>query len=150
MCVSMDRGKKNPISALTTLCKQVSYYVSVMSTTLSISISILIVGGFRDVPSEDYQDCFSPRNINFQIDLALDAQPIFKTPIIWPLIEFKELKIQWMSCKGFIWSSVSCWGALGLYEEERQNLMVMYCVQRVAQDHYQNKCPIPWTNNLWD
>ena len=53
MCVSMDRGKKNPISALTTLCKQVSYYVSVMSTTLSISISILIVGGFRDVSSED-------------------------------------------------------------------------------------------------
>jgi len=74
-----------------------------MSTMLGISISIFIVGGFRDVPSEDYQDCFSSTNIYFHIDQTLDAQPIFKTPIIWPPAEFKELKIQWMSCKGFIW-----------------------------------------------
>ena len=33
---------------------QASYCVSVMSTALSISISIFTVGGFRDVPFEDY------------------------------------------------------------------------------------------------
>jgi len=27
--------------------------------------------------------------------------------------------------------------------------MVVYCVQRVAQDHYQNKRPIPCTNDSW-
>ena len=45
--------------------KQVSYCVSVMSTTLNIAISIFTIGGFRDGPSEDYRDCFSPRNIDF-------------------------------------------------------------------------------------
>jgi len=53
-----------------------------MSTTFGISISMFTIGGFRDVLSEDSQDCFSPRNINFHIDLTLYAQPIFKTPII--------------------------------------------------------------------
>jgi len=71
MCVSMDPGKKNPISALITLCKQVSYRVSNalsisdMPNTFSIYISIITVCKFIDVSSEDIQDCFSPRNINF-------------------------------------------------------------------------------------
>jgi len=43
-----------------------------------------------------------------------------------PPAESKELKIQWMSCKGFIRPIVSSWGTSGLYEEERHNLMVMY------------------------
>ena len=79
---------KNPISALILLCKQVNYHVSNvlnisdLSTTLGISISIFPVGGVRDVSSEDYQDYFPPRNIDFQINLILGAQFIFKTPII--------------------------------------------------------------------
>jgi len=28
--------------------------------------------------------------------------------------------------------------------------MVINDAQRVAQDYYQNKCSIPWTNCLWD
>ena len=152
----MDWEKKNPISALIPLCKQVNYHVSNvlnisdLSTTLGISISIFPVGGVRDVSSEDYQDCFSPRNTDFQINLVLGAQSIFKTPIIWPPTESKELRTQWMNYKGFVWPSVSPWGTSGSYEEERQNLMVVYYAQRVAQDHYQNKCPIPWINDLWD
>jgi len=55
-----------------------------------------------------------------------------------------------MNCKAFIWPNVSSWGTSYLYEEGRQNLMVMYCAHRVTQDHYQNKCSIPWTNDLWD
>lgn len=152
----MDWEKKNPISALIPLCKQVNYHVSNalnisdLSTTLGISISIFPVGGVRDVSYEDYQYCFSPRNIDFQINLVLGAQSIFKTPIIWPPIESKELRTQWMNYKGFVWPSVSPWGTSGSYEEERQNLMVVYYAQRVEQDHYQNKCPIPWINDLWD
>jgi len=142
--------EENPIYVRTTRCKQVSYCVSVMSTIVSISISIFTIDGLREIPYVDYQDCFSPRNTDSHIDLTLDVQPIFKTPIIWPPTELKELKIQWMSSKGFIWPSVSSWGTLGLYEEERQNLMVVYYVQKVAQGHCQNKCPIPCTNYLWN
>ena len=89
MCISMGRGKKSPIyPPLITLCKQVNYHISNalnisdLSTTLGISISIFTVGGFGDVSSEDFQDCFSSRNIDFQTNLVQGAQSIFKTPII--------------------------------------------------------------------
>jgi len=51
-----------------------------MLTTISISISIFTVGGFRDVQSGEYQDYFSPRNIDFQIDLTLDCSTHFQNP----------------------------------------------------------------------
>ena len=66
MCISMNQGKKNPISALIILCKQMSYRVSNalnisdMPTTLGIYISIIIVSEFRNVSYEDFQDC-SPK-----------------------------------------------------------------------------------------
>ena len=88
MCVSMDRWKKNPISTLITLCKQVSYCVSNalnisdMRTTLSIYISIITVCEFRDVSSEDFQDSFFLRSINFHINVVLGAQSTFRAPII--------------------------------------------------------------------
>ena len=93
----MDRGKKNSISTLIGLCKQVSYRVSNalnindMVTTLSIYISVTAVCEFFSY--EDFQDNFSLRNIDFHINLVLGAQSIFRAPIIWPLAEFKELKI---------------------------------------------------------
>jgi len=92
------KGRKALFISPITLCKQVNYHVSNalnisdLSTTLGISISIFtilgisisifIVGGFRDVSSEDFQDCFPPSNIDFQINLILGVQSIFKTPII--------------------------------------------------------------------
>jgi len=75
----MDPEKKNPISALITLCKQVSYHVSIalnisdMPTTLGICISIITACEFRDVSSEDFQGCFPLRNIDFQTNLVLGA-----------------------------------------------------------------------------
>ena len=95
----MDRGKENPISALIILCQQVNYRVSNalnisdMPTTPGIHISVITDYEFRDVSFEDFQDCFSPKNIDFQINLALGARSIFRAPIISPLAEFKELKI---------------------------------------------------------
>ena len=53
------------------IAKQMNYHVSNalnirdFSTTLGISISIFTIGGFRDGSSEDYEDCFSQRNIDF-------------------------------------------------------------------------------------
>jgi len=84
----MDQGKKNPISALITLCKQVNYRFSNvltigdMPTTLGIYISIISLCEFRDVLSEDFQDYFPLRNIDFQINLVLSAQSICTAPII--------------------------------------------------------------------
>jgi len=91
--------EENPISALITLWNQVSYRVSDalnisdMPTTLGIYISIIIVCEFRDVSFEDFQDCSPLRNIDFHINLVIAAQSIFRAPIMWPLAEFKELKI---------------------------------------------------------
>ena len=56
--------------------------ISDLSTTLSISISIFTVGGFRCVSFENFHDYFPPRNIDFQINLVQGAQSIFNTPII--------------------------------------------------------------------
>ena len=59
MCVSTDRGTKNPIFALIAPCKQVSYRASNalnindMPTTLGIYISIITICEFKDVSSED-------------------------------------------------------------------------------------------------
>ena len=84
----MDRGKRNPIFTLITLCKQVSYRVnnalsiSNMPTTLDIYLSIITVSEFKDVSSEDFQDGFPLRNIDFQIILVIGAQFIFRAPII--------------------------------------------------------------------
>ena len=71
-------GRKALFIPPITLCKQVNYHVSNalnisdLSATLgiSISISIFTVGGFRGVSSEDFQDYFPPRNIDFQINLV--------------------------------------------------------------------------------
>ena len=65
----MDRWKKNPISTLITLYKQVNcrfnkgLNIGDMPTTLGIYISI--ISEFRDVSSENFQDYFSLRNIDF-------------------------------------------------------------------------------------
>ena len=86
----MGRGTKNSIFALITLYKQVNYRVSNalnisdMPTTLGIYISIITVCEFRDVSFEDFQDYFSPTNIDFHINIVLGAQSIFKAPIMTP------------------------------------------------------------------
>jgi len=88
MCISMVEGRKALFIPRITLCKQVNYHVSNvlnisdMSTTLGISISIFTVGEFRDISFEDFQDCFPPRNTDFQSNLVQGTQSIFKTPII--------------------------------------------------------------------
>jgi len=93
----MDRGKKNPILILITLCKlyRVSNALNIsnMPNTLDIYISIITVCEFSDVLFEDFQDYFPLKNIDFQMNLVLGAQSIFRAPIIWPPAEFKELKI---------------------------------------------------------
>jgi len=56
----MDRGKKNPISAVIILCKQVSYCVSNalnisdMPSTLGIYASIIAYCEFGGVSFEDF------------------------------------------------------------------------------------------------
>ena len=81
-------GRKALFIPPITLCKQVNYHVSNalnisdLSTALGIFISIFIAGGFRDASSEDFQDCFPLRDIDFLIILVQGAQSIFNTPII--------------------------------------------------------------------
>ena len=65
MCVSMDRPREEQSYFYHNYTVQVSYYVSVMSTALRISISIFTVGGFTDVSSGDNRGYFFPRNIDF-------------------------------------------------------------------------------------
>jgi len=60
----------------TTLGISISIFI-----VLDISISIFTVGGFRDVSSEDIQDCFLPSNIDLQINLVLGAHSIFRALI---------------------------------------------------------------------
>ena len=87
-CVFMDQEKKNPISTLIILCKQMSYCVSNASnisdmlTTLCIYLSAVTICELRDVSSEDFQHCLALRNMDFQIDIVLGAQSIFRAPII--------------------------------------------------------------------
>jgi len=83
VCFYGPREEK-PYSTVITLCKQVNYHISNtlnisdMPIILSIYISIITVYKFTDVSCEDFQDCFSPGNIDFQINLVLGAQSIFR------------------------------------------------------------------------
>jgi len=118
-CVSVDQGKKNPISALITLCKQVSYRVnnalniSYMPTTLIIYVSIITVCEFRDVSSEDFQDCFSPSSrcpIHFQSPYHIRPSRVQRT---------KDL-VRWVVTEGSCLTKCVTVGNLILYVWRRK------------------------------
>ena len=68
-------------TAQASYCVSNALNISDMPTTLVIYISIITPCEFGDVSSEDFQNYFSLRNIDFHINLVLGAQSIFRAPI---------------------------------------------------------------------
>jgi hypothetical protein len=70
--------------------------------------------------------CLSPRrDIDFSIELALGAVSMFREPYRMSTLELVELKLQLkeMMEKGYIWPSVSPWGAPTLFMKNKDGTL---------------------------
>jgi hypothetical protein len=76
---------------------------------------------YRDVFLEEVLGLTPRRDIDFSIELAPGAVPVSRTPYRMSTPELVELKLQLkeMMEKGYIWPSVSPWGALVLFVKKK-------------------------------
>nr|GFD43409.1 putative reverse transcriptase domain, aspartic peptidase domain protein [Tanacetum cinerariifolium] len=93
------------------------------------------------------------REVEFNIELILGAEPISKALYRMALIELKELKdqLQELLERGFIRPSVSSWGASVLFVKKKDDSM------RLCIDYHElnkiticNRYPLPRINDLFD
>jgi hypothetical protein len=87
--------------------------------------NVPVVCDYLDVFSEVYSRLPLDRKIEFTIDLVPGTQPIHKAPYRMAPTELKELKeqLQELLDRGFIYPSVSPWGAPVLFVEKKDGTM---------------------------
>lgn len=115
----------------------------------------------EDIPMEcNYPDVFSeiiglPPNqeVEFSIDLIPGTQPIHKAPYRMAPTKLRELKeqLQELLDRGFIWPSVSPWGAPILFVKKKDGSIRMcidYCELNMVT--VKNKYPLPRIDDLFD
>ena len=93
------------------------------------------------------------RQINVEIELIPDAQPISKTPYRMAPIELKELKIQLEKSlqKGFIIPRMSPWGAPILFVKKKNGTWRL-CIdyRELNKITIKNTYPSPQVDDLFD
>ncbi|RVW14225.1 Retrovirus-related Pol polyprotein from transposon 412 [Vitis vinifera] len=102
---------------------------------------------------EDLPGLPPEREVEFTIDLAPGIAPISKAPYKMAPMELKELKIQLQELldKGFIWPSVSPWGAPILFVKKNDGSMRL-CIdyRELNKRRVRNKYPLPQIDDLFD
>ncbi|GJT72605.1 putative reverse transcriptase domain-containing protein [Tanacetum coccineum] len=114
---------------------------------------IPIVRDFPEVFPEDLSGIPPTRQMEFQIDLILDVEPVARAPYRLAPSEMKELsdQLQELSDKGFIRPSSSPWGALVLFVKKNDGSFRMCIDYRelnklTVKNHY----PLPRIDDLFD
>jgi hypothetical protein len=112
-----------------------------------------ILREYRDVLPEEVPGLPPRRDIDFSIELALGAVPVSRTPYRMSTPELVELKLQLkeMMEKGYIWPSVSPWGAPTLFFKNKDGVLRL-CIEyrKINKMNIKNKYPLPWINDLFD
>jgi ribonuclease HI len=115
----------------------------------------------EDIPVvRNYSDVFSEitglppdREVEFSIDLIPGTQPIHKAPYRMVPTELRELKeqLQELLDRGFIWPSVSFWGASVLFVKKKDGSMRM-CIdyRELNWVTVKNKYPLLRIDDLFD
>ncbi|XP_070005033.1 uncharacterized protein [Nicotiana sylvestris] len=115
--------------------------------------SVSVVRNCPDVFSADLPGMPSDRDIDFGIDLLSDTHPISIPPYHMDLVELKELKKQLLELidKGFIWPSVSPWGAPVLFVKKKDGSMHL-CIdfRYLKKVILKNRYPFPHIDDLFD
>jgi len=107
---------------------------------------------FPDVFPEELPGLPPQREIDFEIELILGAQPIFKAPYRMAPTKLKELKTQLEELlqKGFIRPSVSPWGAPVLFVKKKDGTLRL-CIdyRELNKITIKNKYPLPRIDDLF-
>ncbi|KAA0026003.1 ty3-gypsy retrotransposon protein [Cucumis melo var. makuwa] len=94
-----------------------------------------------------------PREVDFAIELESGTAPILRAPYRMAPAELKELKVQLQELldKGFIWPSVSPWGAPVLFVKKKDGSMRL-CIdyRELNKVTVKNRYPLPRIDDLFD
>ncbi|GJU36711.1 putative reverse transcriptase domain-containing protein [Tanacetum coccineum] len=112
-----------------------------------------IIHDFPEVFPEELPGLSPPREVEFQIDLVLDATPIARALYRLPPSEIKELLVQLQELleKGFIHLSSSPWGASVLFVKNKDGSFRM-CIdyRELNKLTVKNRYPLSRIDNLFD
>jgi hypothetical protein len=108
---------------------------------------------YRDVFMEEVPGLPLRRDIDFLIELALGVVPVSRTPYRMSTPELVEFKLQLreMMDKGYIWPSVSPWGAPILFVKKKDGTLRL-CIdyRQLNKVIIKNKYPLPRIDDLFD
>nr|GEV24700.1 putative reverse transcriptase domain-containing protein [Tanacetum cinerariifolium] len=112
-----------------------------------------VVRDFPEVFPEDLPGLPPTRQVEFQIDLVLEATPVAQVPYILALSKMQELssQLQELANKGFIRPSSSPWGALVLFVKKK-DVSFRMCIDyhELNKLTMKNQYPLPRINELFD
>ena len=114
---------------------------------------IPVVRDFPDVFPEDLPGIPPDREIDFQIKLTPEIEPIFKAPYRMAPLELKELKVQMeeLVSKGFVRPSTSPWGAPVLFMKKKDgSLRLCIDYRELNKVTIRNQYPLPRIDDLFD
>lgn len=115
--------------------------------------SVPVVRDFPDVFPDELSGLSPERVIDFSIEVQPGTQPISIPPYKMAPAELRELKKQLRDLldKGFIWPSVSPWGAPVLFVKKKDGSLIM-CIdyKQLNKLTIKNKCPLPRIDDLCD
>ncbi|XP_070025343.1 uncharacterized protein [Nicotiana sylvestris] len=131
------------------------HLVQVADTTSEVSApkSVPVVNEFLEVFPDKLLGIPPDREIDFEIDVLPDTQPISIPPYRMAPAELRELKEQLKDLleKGFIRLSVSSWGAPVLFVRKKDGSLRM-CIdyRQLNKVAIKNKYPLPRIDDLFD
>nr|GFC69018.1 hypothetical protein [Tanacetum cinerariifolium] len=112
-----------------------------------------IVSEFPNVFPDELPGIPPVREVEFNIELIPGAEPISKAPYHMAPVELKELKdqLQELLERGFIFPSVSPWGAPVLFVKKKDGSMRL-CIdyRELHKITIQNRYPLPRIDDLFD
>nr|GFB53624.1 putative reverse transcriptase domain, aspartic peptidase domain protein [Tanacetum cinerariifolium] len=115
--------------------------------------AIKISGSITDVFPDELPVIPPVREVEFNIELILGAEPISKAPYRMAPIELKELKdqLQELLERGFIRPSVSPWGAPIIFMKKKDGSMRL-CIdyRELNKITIRNHYPLPRIDDLFD
>jgi hypothetical protein len=108
---------------------------------------------YKDVFPEEVPGLPPRRDIEFSIELASGAVPVSRTPYRMSTPELVELKLQLkeMMDRGYIWPSVSPWGAPVLFVKKKDGTLRL-CIdyRQLNKATIKKKYPLPMIDDLFD
>ncbi|KAL0536321.1 hypothetical protein IC582_025265 [Cucumis melo] len=112
-----------------------------------------VVREYPDVFPDELPGLPPPREVDFAIDLEPGTAPISRAPYRMAPVELKKLKVQLQELldKGFIWPSVSPWGAPVLFVKKKDGSMRL-CIdyRELNKVTVKNRYPLPRIDDLFD